>query len=80
MCFCSSPAQKGLKIEARWLHTHRARPFRRAVGENAFAGPGGVPAKKKTHRDGEDRVHLGGQAGHGQGRAQLLVTSVGVLQ
>ena len=73
-CFCSPPAQKGLKIKAKWLRTHRARSLRRARSVKIGSQGRGVSGAPQSHRDGEERVHLGGQAGQGQGPVQLLVT------
>jgi hypothetical protein len=73
LCFCSPPAQKGLIIKAKWLRTHRARSLRRARSVKMGSRGRGVSGAPQSHRDGEERVHLDGKAGQGQGRCRLFV-------
>ena len=53
-CFCSPPAQKGLKIEAKWLRTHRARSLRRArsvkMGSRGLGLSGAPPEPPRRRR------------------------------
>ena len=38
---------------------------------NLVRGAGRCPGATQSHRDGEEQVHQGGQAGHSQGNGQL---------
>jgi hypothetical protein len=53
-CFCSPPAQKGLKIKAKSLRTHRARSLRRArsvkMGSRGLGLSGGPPEPPRQRR------------------------------
>ena len=42
---------------------------------NRVRGAGRCPGATQSHRDGEEQVHQGGQAGHSQGNGRLFFSS-----